>query len=109
MIKFINNIFVDNIKYEDVDKIKRKLRLGTGMINTKVIMLAENGNDVFEIVPASMFKQRYYRHKNHTVIGLASSEADAYKIIEDIVIKHYELTGKYTDLRNDFINMMIED
>ena len=100
MIRYAENLYLTDKTREDLNRIKRKLRLGAGMAGMYVIMLSENPNDVFDIVESSMFKIRRFRHADHTVIGLAESRKKAYGIIESIVLAHYERTGKYTGLRD---------
>ena len=73
------------------------------MLSLYVIMLSKNDNDVFDIVPAQMFKIRKYRHMDHTVLGLAETRYQAYSIVERMITEHFERTGKYTDLRSDSI------
>lgn len=103
MIRYIDRLFLTEKTEKDLPKIKRRLRLGTGMTGLYFIMLSDNGNDVFDIVAAPMFKQRRFRHKDHTIIGIAESMKKAYAMVEQIVIEHYKRTGFYTDLKDEFI------
>ena len=100
MIRYSDNLYLTDKTRENLNKIKRKLRLGAGMAGMYVIMLSDNPNDVFDIVESSMFKIRRFRHADHTVIGLAESRRKAYGIIEEIVLSHYAKTGQYTGLRD---------
>ncbi len=103
MIRYIDGLFLTEKTERDLSKIKHRLRLGTGMTGLYFIMLSDNSNDVFDIVAAPMFKQRRFRHADHTIIGIAESMRKAYDIIGQIVTDHYNRTGIYTDLKSEFI------
>ena len=103
MIRYIDDLYLTEHTKKNLYKIKTKLRLGAGMLSLYVIMLSKNDKDVFDIVPAQMFKIRKYRHMDHTVIGLAENKYQAYSIVGRMVLEHYDRTGKYTDLRSDLI------
>ena len=105
MIKYIDKLYLTPKTERDLNKIKLKLKLGAGMTGLYIIMLSGNPNDVFDIVPAPVFKQRRYRHMDHTVIGMAESQMKAYGIIKKIVLEHYDRTGRYTGLKADFIEV----
>ena len=103
MIRYIEGLFLTEKTRMDLWKIKHRLRVGTGMTGLYFIMLSDNSNDVFDIVPAPMFKQRRFRHEDHTIIGIAESMRKAYDIVGQIVTEHYNRTGSYTDLKAEFI------
>lgn len=103
MIRYIDDLYLTGSTSKNLTKIKRKLRLGIGTLSLYVIMMSESKEDVFDIVPAQMFKMRKYRHMDHTVIGLAESMKKAYDIIERLVVEHYERTGHYKDLKAGYL------
>lgn len=105
MIRYIDNLYLTEKTDKDILKIKNKLRLGIGTISLYVIMLSKNNTDVFEIVPARMFKFRKYRHMDHTVIGFAESRKKAYEIVTRLINEHFIRTGQYTGLREDYFRL----
>ena len=109
MIKYIKNLYLTSDTQKDVDSIINKLNAGIDMFGLQVIMLAANDKDCFDIVPARMFKSKRFCELDHVVIGFAESKNKAYGLVEEIVMKHFQLTGHYTDLRKDFEKMMIEE
>ncbi len=109
MIRYINDIFLTEKTGKDFSKIKRRLRLGTGMTGLYFIMLSENPGDVFDIVPAPVFKQRRFRHRDHTIVGITENMKEAYSFVEGIVMDHYDRTGTYTDLKAGFIERYIKE
>ena len=100
MIKYIDDLYLTDKTEKKAESIKRKLRLGVGMAGMYVIMLSDNPKDVFDIVHASMFKIRSFRHRDHLVIGLAESKRKAYDIVTRIVLENYNATGLYTGLKD---------
>lgn len=103
MIRYIDNLYLTDKTDKKLSGIKRKLRLGIGMPGMFVIMLSENDSDVFDIVPCSMFKIRKYRHMDHTIVGIAENRRSSYEIVERIITEHFNKTGRYTGLKDDFI------
>lgn len=102
MIKYVNDLYLTDNTRKNLTKIKTKLRLGVGTLGLFVIMLSKNDRDVFDIVPAQMFKIRRYRHMDHLVIGLAESKRKAYEMVGQIITDHFNRTGRYTELRDDY-------
>ncbi|MBR5406482.1 MAG: hypothetical protein IK111_02450 [Lachnospiraceae bacterium] len=103
MIRYADELFLTDRTRRDLNKIKRKLYLGAGMPEIFVIKMADGDNDVFDIVPATMFKSRRYRHMDHAVLGIAESRRKAYRLVESMILKHYEACGKYTELKSDYL------
>ena len=108
MIRYIDDLFLTEKTGKDLPKIKRKLRLGTGMTGLYFIMLSENPHDVFDIVPAPVFKQRSFRHRDHIIVGITENMKEAYSFVEDILMEHYDRTGKFTELKDGFIERYVE-
>ncbi|MCR5420961.1 MAG: hypothetical protein K6E98_08145 [Lachnospiraceae bacterium] len=103
MIRYINDLFLTENTQKNLEKIKRKLRLGTGMSGLYFILLSSNEKDVFDIVPAPVFKQRRFRHRDHIVVGISESMDEVYNMVGSIVSDHYLRTGSYTGLKKDFM------
>ena len=103
MIRYYKDLYLTDSTEKNLNNIKRKLRLGTGMTGLFVITLSDTPGDMFNIIHASMFKQRRIRHADHLVIGLAESRRKAYDIITRIVTGHYARTGGYDGIRDYFL------
>ena len=103
MIRYAEELYLTDRTRKDLKKIKRKLYLGAGMPEIYVIKMADNINDVFDIVPATMFKSRRYRRRDHAVIGIAESRRKAYRLVESMVLEHYVRCGAYTELKADYM------
>ena len=105
MIYYIDNLFLDEEVKRKIKTIKWKLKHGCGMVNIHVLLLAENGQDVIDIVPAPIFKQRAYRKENHTVIGIAGNYDSAISLVSDIYNYHYEEFGNYSGMREYLVGL----
>ncbi|MCR5509044.1 MAG: hypothetical protein K6F34_10185 [Lachnospiraceae bacterium] len=103
MIRYAQDLCLTDKTGASLNRIKRRLYLGAGMTGLYVIMIATHPDDIFDIVPAAMFKSRKYRHFEHKVIGLAESRRKAYEMIGRIFIKHYYETGRYDGIKEAYL------
>ena len=71
------------------------------MPGVTVILLAENPEDVLDIVPASMFQQKLFRKQKHIVIGIAENRFACEELVGEMLEEHYAVTGSYLDFRRD--------
>ncbi len=101
MIRYSDNLYLTEYTKKKLSEIRIRLFTGAGMAGIWFILLSENGEDVFDIVPAFMFKQKYYRKLDHTIIGIAESSEAAFDLVQDIVEEHFRVTGTYMELRRD--------
>lgn len=107
MINYSNKLYVTPTIEPKVNRIKHNLRVGKGMVGIYVISLAASEKDVFDITSITIFKQKYYRDQDITVIGFAEDYDSCVSIVCDIINEHYVRFGSYFNLRNDFINSMM--
>ena len=101
MIRYCENLYLTEYTRKKLSEIRIRLFTGVGMTGICFILLSENGEDVFDIVPAFMFKQKSYRRLDHIIIGIAESEKAAFGLVKDIIEEHYRVTGTYMGLRRD--------
>ncbi|HAV00078.1 MAG: hypothetical protein IJR19_02445 [Lachnospiraceae bacterium] len=101
MIRYSENLYLTEYTKKKLSEIRIRLFTGAGMAGIWFILLSENGEDVFDIVPAFMFKQKCYRRHDHTVIGIAESIEAAFDLVQDIIEEHFRVTGTYMELRKD--------
>ena len=94
MITYSKNLYLTDKTGRDLRKIKRRLKSGAGLMNVKLITLASNGKDVFDILPAFMFKLKNFRKYDHHVIGIAENKKAAFRLIE-------RMTGEYLNDREN--------
>ena len=84
-------------------RIQRKLRMNMGQLSIYTISMAY-GNDLFDIMHCSNFKQKAYDRKNLYIIGIASSYESALNLVQDMIQNFYEMYGTY-----DFKAKILED
>ena len=101
MIKYSDRLYLTENTRKNLATIKLKLFTGAGMVGIHFILLSANKEEVFDIVPAVMFKQRSFRKLPHIVIGIAESRRAAYKLVQEIIEEHLAATGSYFELRKD--------
>ena len=101
MVSYVDRLYLTEETKKELSTIKMKLFTGAGMVGVYFILLSANKDEVFDIVPAAMFKQKKFRKMPHTVIGIAESWRAVLKLVKEIVEEHYSVTGSYFDLRKD--------
>lgn len=85
MIRFSENLFLTENTKGKIDGIKLKAYSGIGMLGFYFITLSSNKNDVFDIYPASFFKQRAVRKRDYAIVGVAESEYRAFELITELI------------------------
>lgn len=101
MIRYAERLFLTEKTKKDIDKIKFKLLTGRGMVGVTFIELSSNEKDVFDLIPAAMFKQKNFRKRKHFIIGVAESPGECYALVRDIVMELYEKNGSVKNLRQE--------
>lgn len=105
MITYRDPLFLTEKTESRLGRIKYSLKVGAGLFGIRLITLSENEDDVFDIIPASVFKQRLARRRNHEyyVVGIAESRRAAYKLVEKIIDDVYMKTGSYEGIKKAFL------
>ncbi|MCR5109169.1 MAG: hypothetical protein K6B28_13525 [Lachnospiraceae bacterium] len=107
MIRFCKKLFLTEKTERDLEKIRQKLYTGAGMTGIIFIELASNKKDVFDLIPAAMFKQKSFRSRDHFIIGIAENRRKCNDLVKDIVLEHFEATGSYENLRKDIEDRIV--
>ena len=74
------------------NKIIYKIKDGKFSPTTYVIALPRNNRDVLEAFPAELLKEKYYKHENIFIIGLAKGNAEANELMCRIIVECYRET-----------------
>lgn len=74
------------------DKIIRKLKRHSRLLNAWVITLAPN-IDQLELYHTSVLMQRYYRYRNFHVIGIAGNREEAVNLVVTITQECFDRHG----------------
>ena len=84
-----------------ISSVKWKMTCGIGMTGISFITLSDNKNDLFDIYPAAVFKQKSMRKSDRIIIGVAASNS-ANALIEQMVRECIDNGVGITDIRGYF-------
>ncbi|SFR91139.1 hypothetical protein [Anaeromicropila populeti] len=95
MIRWCQKLYLD-FAAEKIEKKLRK-RIERGKLNLFVycITLAQNENNLFEIIRTDELLFHYYRKKDIYIIGLAVSRDSAVELVAEIIDEMYQSTGTF--------------
>ncbi len=102
MIKYYPVLFLTDKTKKKADRIKWKLAAGAGMVSTQIITISPNAYELFEIYPASVFKQRYFRKRNYLIVGIAENKKAAIQLVKQMIEVCSKKTGSYESIRSYF-------
>ncbi len=102
MIRFVDKPYITKAVGPKLSSIKWKMTCGIGMVGTFFITLSDNGNDLFDIYPAKVFKQKSIRRSNKVIIGIAHSRDSAKELVCDMINDCLGDRGDLTDIRGYF-------
>ncbi len=103
MVRFVDRPYVTKKVEPKISSIKWKLLCGIGMTRIFFITLADNRNDLFDIYPAAVFKQKRIRKSDRIIIGVADSAKGARELIEEMIGECMH-KGSLSDIRGYFEN-----
>ena len=104
MVRFVDKPYVTDKIKPKISSIKWKLICGIGMTGVHFITLADNRNDLFDIYPAAVFKQKIMRKSDRIILGVAHSSKSATELIEEMVGECMEKSGDLSNVRGYFEN-----
>lgn len=108
MIRYLNPLYTTDKTAGKCEKIQRKMRMGAGLIGLYLITLSESESDVFDIYNVVLFKQRYFRHRNYDVIGVAESEEAAFDLVRRIHDDYFNVFGTYIGIKAELRSRLDE-
>ena len=85
VVSFVKDPYVTDRIRPKMSSIKWKMACGIGMTNIHFITLADNKNDLFDIYPAAVFKQKSIRKSDRVILGVAHSYNSAESLIETMI------------------------
>ena len=103
MVNYYKKLYLTKKTEKKIEKIKWKLAAGAGMVNVHLIALSENENDVFDIYPAYLFKQRYFRKRNYTIVGVAENKRAAMQLVQRMIEECCTRSGSYEHICASFL------
>lgn len=91
-MKWYPYLYVGENAEKKKNKIIRRLKTGTGMIDIWVITEAANGVDMLDIISSAWLKQPAVRRNLPMIVGIAKGYEEAV----DLVVKIAEETWRHT-------------
>ena len=95
------DLYVGTTAAKNKSRIINKLKKHRFIKDVYVITRASNGCDLFDIYPAGVLVQKYYKKMDLFVIGIAVSYGEAVELVRQIVEDVYCNQG-ITDLKQYF-------
>lgn len=95
MLKWYDNLYVDKLiknKKEDIVE-----RINEGKVSPRIycIILASNGNNLFDILNANELLFDYYKKREIFILGLAIGRNSAIELAVDMLEEVYKNTGDF--------------
>lgn len=84
-------LYCDENTQKEKNKILRKMRYHGAYLNAYAITLA-GGNDMFDIIPVHLFRQKHFPTKDLHVMGLAADYDSAVCMVQEMI---QELSSRY--------------
>lgn len=75
------------------NKIIWKLKCNAGMLNIYLVTFASNGQDLFDILPTTLLKQKAFRRNLPPIVGIAVGYEEAVDLVIGIVEETLQATG----------------
>lgn len=99
MVRFVDEPFVSDAVKHKLSVIKWKMLCGIGMTRVHFITLSENKNDIFDIYPGAVFKQKVFRKRDLCILGVAAGGDDAKELARVMVNRCLDSCGDLSDIR----------
>lgn len=101
MIKWCPKLYLDPVTEKKQKKIKRRMERQKINLRVYCIALASNEKNLLDIYCSNELLFQYYKSKEMTIIGLASSKESAVELVGNIINDVYQQTGSL-DVRTFF-------
>lgn len=101
MIRYLDPLYTTQKTEKKCDKVRNSIKKGAGLIGLYLITLSETEADVFDIYNVAFFKQRYFRHRDYDVIGIAESQEAAFELVKRIHTDYFNVFGSYIGIKEE--------
>ena len=101
MIIYADNLYLtEKLKNnkKKLDDILWKIDHRAGLVSARIIALASNDRDVFDIIPPYLFKEKVFLEQDIHVIGIAEDESTANELVVQMINEYV----------NDYANGYLE-
>lgn len=94
MVKWISN-FYRGTGVEKPEELKAKINAGAFLPGVYLLTLSDNPQNIMEILPAALLRQKSSVYLCPLVIGVAYGKEEAMELVCDIVKEVYQKTGSF--------------
>ncbi|MDO5402145.1 MAG: hypothetical protein Q4F11_01790 [Eubacteriales bacterium] len=98
-MKWYRKLYIGENAGKQKYKIFGKIRKSRFQIDTYLIQIAANPDDLLEIIPANILLQPFYKNKKHLenvyIIGIAKGYNEALELVRMIIDEVYKSTGSF--------------
>ncbi len=108
MIRYLDPLYTTEKTAGKTDVVKRSFRYGSGAVGLYLITIASNEQDVFDIFPIPLLKQRAFRHRDHDVIGIAESKEAAFALVARIYGDYAHTYSTCAGIRSKLLDLLCE-
>ena len=102
VVLFVDKPYVTQAAGSKLSSIKWKMACGIGMTGLHFITLSDNTNDLFDIYPAAVFKQKVFRKSDRVIVGVADDHKSATQLVETMINDCLHDRGDLSDIRGYF-------
>ena len=102
MVRFVDKPYVTDSARRKLSSIKWKMACGIGIAGICFITLSDNKNDLFDIYPSAVFKQKSMRRRDIVILGVAHSNDSAKELVGEMISRCMNDRGNTSDIRGYF-------
>ena len=94
-MEWYKNLYISPGALKKNKKIKWKIEHGVGMLDTYLITLPENKDNLLEILPSWNLQSKYIKKNCPMIVGLADGYEEALELVITIIMEVYKNTGEF--------------
>jgi hypothetical protein len=96
-MKWYRKLYLGENAKKSKYKIFRRVRMNKFSIDTYLITLPSNDENLLDVFQANMLLQPYYKKADRDifVVGIANGKDEAYEVVRDIIDDVYSHTGAF--------------
>ena len=94
-MEWYKELYISSGALKKNKKIKWNIEHGVGMLDTYLITLPENKENLLEILPSWNLQSKYIKKNCPMIVGLATGYEEALELITIIIMEVYRNTGNF--------------
>lgn len=94
-MRWYRRLYVGKTARRDRYKIIGKIRWGKPQLDTYVITLPSNPQNILDIYPSYVLLQAYFKRQDFLILGIARGYEEALDVAAEILMETYQKTGNF--------------